>query len=123
MKKITIAIFSFLPLFALAAGLVPCGGVDTNGAPEPACNFDQLVIMAQRIIRFLILIGGSLGAVAFAYAGWLYLTSGGNPGKVTSAKDIFIKVVLGFIFMLAAWLIVSLIVNTLGYQGVNLLKG
>jgi len=112
-RKTIIIALSLLPAAAYALPLVPCGGP----APEPACDFDQLVIMAGRIIRFLIIIGSSLGAVAFAYAGWLYLTSGGNPGKVTSAKDIFIKVVLGFIFMLAAWLIVSLILNTLGYQG------
>ena len=113
MRKIIISVLSFFPFLALSAGLVPCGGP----APEKPCDFDFLVEMAQNIIRFLIIIGGSLGAVSFAYAGWLYLTSGGNPGKVTAAKDIFIKVIIGFIFMIAAWLIVTLIVNTLGYQG------
>ena len=59
-------------------------------------------------------------AISIAWAGWLYLTSGGDTGAVTKAKDIFKKVIYGFIFMLAAWLIIKLVLATLGYKGSGL---
>jgi hypothetical protein len=91
--------------FARAAGLVTC---DTN------CGWPALVAMAARIIDYLILVSGSLAAISFAYAGWMYMTSGGDSGKVSRAKGIFLKVVIGLIFVLAAWLLVHEILRILG---------
>ena len=99
-------------------GVVPdCNtAVDDKGKFTNPCGFDQLVALGNSIISFLIKIGASLGAVSFAYAGWLYVTSGGDSGAVSKAKDIFWKVVLGFIFMLSAWLLIKLILVSLGYS-------
>ena len=101
-----IPVFSFV--LAQDDGIVPCNG--------PDCNFNSFVELGNRIIKFFITIGASLGAIAFAWAGWLYVTSGGNPGAIEKAKGIFWKVILGFVLMLASWLIVKLILAALGYQ-------
>lgn len=116
--KISLILFLvFIPSISFAVGIVPtCNTiVGANGNFTDPCGFNQLVILANNIIRFLIIIGASLASIAFAYAGWLYITSGGDTGKISQAKDIFRKIVIGFVMMLAAWLIISLIIGMLGY--------
>lgn len=51
--------------------------------------------------------------IVIAYAGFLYLTSGGNQPQLYRAHGMFTKVALGIVWVLAAWLIVTLITNAL----------
>ena len=94
--------FVALPIVVSAqTGLVPC---DTN------CGFNDLVLLAQNVIEFLIFkIAAPLGAIMFAYAGFLYVTNAGNEGKVSEAHQIFWYVFWGLVVCLAAWLIVNFI--------------
>lgn len=111
-------IFVFSIVFSLfgvvfvaeAKGLVPCGG----GAGEPFCDFDFLIQLTQNVIDFLIVvIGIPLATILFAYAGWLYMSAGGDPGKIARGHQIFRNVLLGLVIALAAWLIVSTISSAL----------
>lgn len=99
-----------------AKGLVPCGG----DFPEPECDFNALVSFANGIIAFAIKIAFYLAAIAFVWVGWLFMTSGGNPGKREEAIKVLWKVFWGFVMILAAWLIVSLVLRMLGYKGEGL---
>jgi len=98
------------PLLVLAdsAGLVPCNGTD--------CDYDKFLILIKNVIMFLIKVGVAFSAVVFAYAGWLYMTSGGDEGKVKQAHEMLTKVLWGFLFALGAYLIVQLITKQLGYN-------
>ena len=60
------------------------------------------------------MIGGSIAALVFAYAGFLILTAGGNESKMEKGRGMFMPVVWGFVWMLSAWLIVKLILIGLG---------
>lgn len=92
-----------------------------NNEPDPnnpgqflnPCTFASLVDLARRVIRFLILISIPLAAISFAWAGTLYISAAGNPGKISKAHEIFKKTLIGFVFILAAWLIVYTIINAL----------
>lgn len=91
------------------SGLIPCG--NATGVAEE-CEFTDLIVLAQNVINFLIFdIGSPLAAVLFAYAGFLWVTNGGNESQISRAKDIFWAVFIGFVVMLAAWLTVNMIVN------------
>ncbi len=97
---------------SFASGLITCDGVDTE------CNFEKLILMINRVINFFIyIIAGPIIALSFAYAGFLMVTSGGNPSKKDEAKSIVGKALVGFIFLLAAWLIVKTILVVFGYSG------
>jgi len=97
------------PFFVGAAGLVPC---------TDNCNLGDLLELIKRVIDFLLKsVAMPLAAIAFAWAGFLYLTAGGNPAKVSQAHDIFKGVVIGLLIALAAWLIVSAILKGLGVTG------
>lgn len=88
---------------AQASGLIPC----TN-----TCTFDDLIILAQNVVEFLIFkIAAPIAAVMFAYAGFLWVTNGGNESQISTAKSIFWAVFIGFVVALAAWLTVNMIVT------------
>ncbi|MBI2045908.1 MAG: hypothetical protein HYT28_00575 [Parcubacteria group bacterium] len=98
--------------FASAASLVPCGG-----SGEKACELGDFFVLINNIINFLLFsIATPLAALSFAVAGWMYLTAGGDTGKIKSAHDIFKNVAIGFIIVLSAWLIVKVILLGLGIQ-------
>src|SRR3989344_5791287 len=86
-------------------GIVPCSG--------PDCNFESLLRLARNIIDFLIVVSLPLTGISFIYAGFLYITAGGNEGKNKKNHDIFWKVLWGFVFLLSAWLIVQTILAAL----------
>ncbi len=100
-----------LPLAALASWtpgqpIIPCGGGDD-------CDFNKLVLLGGNLVDFAFYISIPLAAIAFVYAGYLFVTAVGDPGKVKKAGEIFQKVAIGFIIVLSAWLVVSVIVKTL----------
>lgn len=79
----------------------------------PECDLCDLLQLGQNVIEFLIYISIALAAIAFAWAGFLYMTAGGDQGKIKNAHDIFRKVAIGLIIVLGAYLIANLIVNGL----------
>ena len=116
-------LFSFvtvIPLTVSAAttGLVPCGTESyntTNNLPPAGknigdisnpCNFNHIVILINNITDFFIITGAAVSTLAFGYAGFLMMTAHGEMGKIEEAKAIFGKVLVGFLFMLSAWLVV-----------------
>jgi len=104
--------------------IIPCG-FDLNGdgkvldspsvwssGPHEECYFEDMIILAQNVINFLIFkIASPLAAVMFAYAGFLYVTNRGNEGQVKQAHDIFLYVFWGLLVALAAWITVNFILE------------
>lgn len=89
--------------------LVPCGG-DTG---DP-CTFAHLMKLVHNIIRFLLFsVAMPVAAIAFVYAGFLFMFHGDNEAKRAQAKGIFLNVFFGLVIALAAWLIIDLILDTL----------
>lgn len=93
-------------------GFIDCPDV-ING-----CNFNDLMQTVNNVIKFLLFwFATPLAALCFAYAGFLYLTSGGSSENKTKAIKIIKNVVIGYVIALAAWLIVVVIMKTLGFTG------
>jgi hypothetical protein len=101
-------------VYAQAPLVPPC---DTN------CNFNDLVSLVQRIINWLIIIAVPIAAGLFAYAGFLYITSAGDEGKISKAHGIFRNVLIGFIIVLSAWLVVYTITTALLDSDINTFLG
>ncbi len=95
----------------IEGGLVPC-----DGSPQHPCRFTSLIDLVNRMIQYLIYLMIPLAAIVFAYAGFILITQGGSPAARETAKGMFIKVVIGLIFVLGAWLIMSTIMNALGLK-------
>lgn len=96
--------------------LVKCsGGSQIAGSGgESECTWKDLIAQINKIINFLFYISVILATIAFIYCGYLFLTAGGDTGKAGDAKKVLYKVVIGFIWIFAAWLIVHFITTSLG---------
>lgn len=95
--------------------LIVCDGVTVP------CTFEKLIELVKVLITDLVYISTFLAVAAFAYAGYILLTSGGNTSERDKAKGIFMKVLIGYLWILAAWLIVYTITSVLLQPGYSLL--
>jgi hypothetical protein len=115
MKKTSFLFLSLIifliPIFFIFVGLVP-------DCLEGDCGFNEFMILVNNVINFLLFtIATPLAALVFAYAGFLLITAGGDPGKMTTAKNILKNLIFGYLIALAAWLIINTILVSLGYTG------
>lgn len=107
-----LSIFIF-PAISFGANLIPCG----TAANPTQCGFNDLMTLINNVVNFVLFdMVVPIAAIMFAYAGVLLIFSGGDTGKRSKAKSIFINVAIGFIIAIAAWLIVEFILNLLGYN-------
>jgi hypothetical protein len=101
MKQIFISLvfLSLSTTIAYGAGMIPCEG--------SACRACDLVQMFQGIIEWFIATMASLIAIMFIWGGLKMVMSAGNSGEVSKAKGIMTNSIIGFIILLAGWLIVD----------------
>jgi len=124
MKKIKI----FLPIiFLLLVIIVPifvnaqeptqivstkCGVTLPGGGVNRECGYADLIELVNTIITWIIMISVPVAAGVFAWAGIKYMITGVSDQK-SAAKAMMMKVLIGFTAILAAWIIVTTITNTL----------
>ena len=94
-----------VPEQAAAQDFVPCTGRD--------CQFCHLVEMGNRILVWLILVLTVVAGLVFAVAGLKLVTSAGNAAAKAAAKSMFTNVIVGFLLVLASWLIVDTMMKML----------
>jgi hypothetical protein len=118
-KKIT-KLFPILFLFLIIAipvfvkaGIIPdCGITQPNGGVNKECGFDDFLQLINNVIDWIIRISIPVAAGVFAWAGFKYMTTGISDQK-SAAKAMLVKVFVGFVFILAAWLIIGTIIKAL----------
>ncbi len=93
-----------LPAITLGA-LIPCTG--------PECQACHLKELLARIINFIIMIGSLFATLIFMWAGFTYVTAGGDTSKIKQATETFKNVAIGVIIMLLGYLIVNTVMKTL----------
>ncbi len=118
MRKFIFFSVIFLLVFGLLTGTASAQSFNFIVCDGPDCTFSDLITLAQNVITALILISTFLAVIAFIFSGFLLLTSGGNELKKTQAKEIFRKVLIGYLWILGAWLLVYTITSLLepGYS-------
>lgn len=110
---------TLIPILSTAQQQIIDTGIAPNcgynlGDGGRICGFSDLITLVQRAIEYIFILVIPITAIVFAYAGYLYLTSGGNSGKREKAKLAMINVVIGVVVIMSAWLVVTLIVRSLG---------
>lgn len=113
------AIFIILFLFApynisQASGLVPCGVGEGQ-----MCNACHAVSLVNTLINYLISLFGVIAVIILIIVGFRLVTSGGNTEAWSSAKSAFTNLIIGFILVLASWLIVDTIMKGLTGRGLD----
>jgi len=91
------------PLLTFAAGLVPCGGTG-----EPACEACYAVELLNNVLDWLVGILSIVFALIVVTAGFNLVTSSGNVAAKAKAKSMITNAFVGFVIVLASWLLVDL---------------
>ena len=94
---------------AISGGIVQC-------ATDP-CTLCDLFILADRLTRFLLFnVMLPIAALMILIGGVLILTARDNQQQQSQGKAVFTYAVWGMIIAFAAWLIVTTLLTTLGYN-------
>ena len=84
-------------------------GKIVSSAPAYGC----VLQIIQNIIRFAITLGIVLATLALVYAGFVWMTSRGNPEKISRGRTMLLNVFIGLAVLLGAWLLVDFVMKTL----------
>lgn len=105
-------------LFALPAGAV-CDGYDENdpygldcGKESGLTRTDIRVVIAN-LINVILQISGIILILYIIYAGYLWMTAGGEEEQVTKAKTIISACVMGLLIVLSAYSLASFVISRL----------
>lgn len=104
---VLLGIFSLVfPALAQQDALAQLGA--QSGLPQTS-----LPIIIARIIRAVLGFIGVLLVVLILYGGFVWMTSGGNPDKISKAKKILTNAVIGFIIVMSSFAITQFILGRL----------
>jgi hypothetical protein len=85
----------------------------------PNCTYQDLIELAKAVMETILIVGTIAATIAFMWAGFQLLTSGGNGYAKEKAKNVFESTLKGFVWMLIAWLVVYTIMSVLTEDGFN----
>jgi hypothetical protein len=117
MKTLLIGVVLGMSLFVMpaateAAGLVPCGG-----ANEQPCQACDVVTLENNVVGWLVMMLGIIAAIVIVYAGFKLVTSGGNQHAMEEAKGMINNIIIGYLIVLAAWLMIDYALKALLDEG------
>lgn len=123
MTKKRILVTGILSLcFVLFFAMTPVLGVPLEGCSDPLgldcagasglSNEDPRVITV-RIINFALSLLGIIAVCIILWAGFTWMTAGGNDEKVGSAKKILFAAVMGLIIIMVSYSIMSFVLRSL----------
>ncbi len=99
------------PMLARAFTIIPCGGYST--ASTAPCTVNDFFYLVARLINLLISLAGIYAVLQIIIGGFKMVISQGNQEAVKKAQTGVIDAIIGFVLVLAAFLIVNTLVNTL----------
>ncbi|MBP9828209.1 hypothetical protein KBC55_03575 [Patescibacteria group bacterium] len=80
---------------------------------ESGLGDQDLTTTLGMLIQAMLGLLGVIFLVLIIYAGFLWMTAGGDEGKVSTAKDIMIRSVVGLVILLSAYAISSFVIDAL----------
>ena len=123
-KKMAVGILAFLLLTAVflfyantpvkaAANNMLWGGQMSNFQKATGLGSTDPRVVAAKIIQIFLGFLGIIALLLILYAGFLWMTSGGDDQKISQAKKILTNVAIGLAIILLSFAIVTFILNSL----------
>lgn len=101
------------PMLAQARGLVPCGGYkdDAGLVREDPCDLRYVFIMIATVTNWLISTAGIYAIYKIIDGGFFLVISMGNEENITTHRKEITNAVIGFVFVMMAFLLVNTALN------------
>lgn len=99
--------------FAAVSSIIPCGGKDTiTGVVQRACTFCDFYVLLGNALNFLLVnIMLPLAVIVIIYAGFMMLTSRGNPAGFEKGKKALSSAVWGMVIAVIAYTVIDSILK------------
>lgn len=95
-------------------GLFPCSGVvDPKDSTSKECTFNDVLKLADNIIKAIFFAIMLISPLLIAYAGYRYIVSGGQPAERAKASQQLLNLVIGLVIVACSYGVVKLVLNTL----------
>jgi hypothetical protein len=96
----------------LCTGTNLATGDSGTGCNDGTANNAGLGEIAAKLVNFLSLIVGIISVIMIIFGGFRYITSGGESGNVSGAKNTLIYAIVGLVIVALAQFIVHFVLNT-----------
>jgi hypothetical protein len=100
---------------SVATGAAGAAGQGTNGNAVDctATGVDNTSIsaLAKKVVTIISIVVGAVSVIMIIYGGFRYITSGGDSGRVGSAKNTLIYALVGLLIVALAQLLVHFVLN------------
>lgn len=126
-KLIGIAICAllFVPVFANAQLGAADTGLEQTGTAVYGAGTDTNVatFIGQNIIQPALGFVGIIFLLLMLYAGFLWMTAGGNTSQVEKAKNILVSTIIGTVLIVSAYVITTTVFNALSGNSASQAQG
>ena len=75
-------------------------------------QFSSIPTFISGFLKVLVMVALPIITVYFVISGYMFVSAGGNAGKVEAARKNFVNVVIGAILILGAWVLATMIGGT-----------
>jgi len=108
------------------ASNVCAGSVQASQSANTACTStsdpsSSLESLAKTITEWFSIVVGAISIIMIIYGGFRYITSGGDSGRVGSAKNTLIYAIVGLVIVALAQIIVNFVLAQASTTSTNLL--
>lgn len=79
---------------------------------NPLPNFPTIAKFVEGVLKAVTYVALPIIALFIVYAGFKYVLAQGNPGKIEESHKNFLYVIIGALLILGAWVLATLIGNT-----------
>jgi hypothetical protein len=90
----------------------------TPDLTKGGCGWKELAPIVNELLQNIILLGIFIATMMIFYAGYVLVKGQGSPGSISSAKKIFLNIVIGLILLVGAYYIVEFILNSIGLNDI-----
>lgn len=104
---------------ALATSATAVFAADEISIRTPTGFFDNMGTLISGLLNFVIIIAALLVFIYLLWGGIEWITSGGDKGKTESARNKITSAIIGLIVLAAAWALLTIILNFLGYDNLQ----
>ncbi|MBL7021879.1 IPT/TIG domain-containing protein [Patescibacteria group bacterium] len=111
-SKFIISVIAII-LFMIPFALFAAADLGLDGAQNIGLGDNDLKGIITNIINIALGFLGLIAVVFILYAGFMWMTAGGNADRVDRAKKILIRAIIGLIIILSAFAIATFVINSI----------
>jgi hypothetical protein len=123
MKRLVLSLVVLLTLFTSALayaqpvdiigddackGEAASSSVCKNNKDDPITGSTSKLLVIANVLAWF---GGAIAVIMIIYAGFVYVTSSGDDGKIKSAKNIILYSVVGLVVIVVSRIIVAFVID------------